>query len=75
VGWGRSFPNLERLYFAFNGACIVVIALLIARKGSQMKRGVLTLQPWELRGCRKGRPQQFWQYNNKVKLTQKEGEC
>ena len=37
MGWGgvggggrRSFPNLERLYFAFNGACIAVIALCIA---------------------------------------------
>lgn len=36
--------------------------------------GGLTLQPWERRGCRKGRPQQFWQYNDEVKLTQKEGE-
>jgi len=32
VGWERrrSFPNLKRLYFAFNGACIAVIALCIA---------------------------------------------
>jgi hypothetical protein len=58
---------LERLYFAFNGACIAVIALCIARKGSLLKVEGLTVYPWELKGCGKGRFRQFWQNSDKVK--------